>query len=80
MLLPRPSPTQDSERRGRALSAASYLTDAMEGEEQHKQAAAENTFSSILYLLNSLTDATNQQTAFPECLEQNKGLNLFLVV
>ncbi|KAM4534343.1 sodium channel protein type 3 subunit alpha-like isoform 1-T1 [Odontesthes bonariensis] len=30
MLLPRPSPTQDSERRGRALSAASYLTDAME--------------------------------------------------
>ncbi|XP_029985518.1 sodium channel protein type 5 subunit alpha-like, partial [Sphaeramia orbicularis] len=30
MLLPRPSSTQDSERRGRALSAASYLTDAME--------------------------------------------------
>lgn len=33
MLLPRPSSTQGSERRGRALSAASYLTDAMEGEE-----------------------------------------------
>lgn len=32
MLLPRPSSTQGSERRGRALSAASYLTDAMEGE------------------------------------------------
>lgn len=33
MLLPRPSSTQGSERRGRALSAASYLTDAMEGED-----------------------------------------------
>ncbi|KAM7390033.1 hypothetical protein PAMA_008280 [Pampus argenteus] len=38
MLLPRPSSTQDSERRGRALSAASYLTDAMEElEEAHKK-------------------------------------------
>ncbi|KAK2859815.1 hypothetical protein Q5P01_004435 [Channa striata] len=38
MLLPRPSSTQDSERRGRALSAASYLTDAMEElEESHKK-------------------------------------------
>ncbi|XP_044032029.1 sodium channel protein type 4 subunit alpha-like isoform X5 [Siniperca chuatsi] len=38
MLLPRPSSTQGSERRGRALSAASYLTDAMEElEEAHKK-------------------------------------------
>ncbi|XP_055364044.1 sodium channel protein type 4 subunit alpha-like isoform X4 [Betta splendens] len=38
MLLPRPSSTQGSERRGRALSAASYLTDAMEElEESHKK-------------------------------------------
>ncbi|XP_023283950.1 sodium channel protein type 3 subunit alpha-like, partial [Seriola lalandi dorsalis] len=38
MLLPRPSSTQDSERRGRALSAASYLTDAMEElEESNKK-------------------------------------------
>ncbi|XP_034427579.1 sodium channel protein type 4 subunit alpha-like isoform X3 [Hippoglossus hippoglossus] len=40
MLLPRPSSTQGSERRGRgrALSAASYLTDAMEElEEAHKR-------------------------------------------
>ncbi|XP_042337909.1 sodium channel protein type 3 subunit alpha-like, partial [Plectropomus leopardus] len=38
MLLPRPSSTQDSERRGRALSAASYLTDAMEElEEAHRK-------------------------------------------
>ncbi|CAJ1081515.1 sodium channel protein type 4 subunit alpha-like [Xyrichtys novacula] len=38
MLLPRPSSTQESERRGRALSAASYLTDAMEElEEAHKK-------------------------------------------
>lgn len=32
MLLPRPSSVQGSVSRGRALSAASYLTDAMEGE------------------------------------------------
>uniref|UniRef100_A0A8D3AAP1 Sodium channel protein n=1 Tax=Scophthalmus maximus TaxID=52904 RepID=A0A8D3AAP1_SCOMX len=38
MLLPRPSSTHDPERRGRALSAASYLTDAMEElEEAHKR-------------------------------------------
>ncbi|KAE8279560.1 Sodium channel protein type 5 subunit alpha [Larimichthys crocea] len=38
MLLPRPSSAQGSERRGRALSAASYLTDAMEElEESHKK-------------------------------------------
>nr|XP_029135548.1 sodium channel protein type 4 subunit alpha-like [Labrus bergylta] len=38
MLLPRPSSTQESVRRGRALSAASYLTDAMEElEEAHKK-------------------------------------------
>uniref|UniRef100_A0A8C2XR92 Sodium channel protein n=1 Tax=Cyclopterus lumpus TaxID=8103 RepID=A0A8C2XR92_CYCLU len=38
MLLPRPSSTQDSVRRGRTLSAASYLTDAMEElEEAHKK-------------------------------------------
>ncbi|KAM9332676.1 sodium channel protein type 2 subunit alpha-like [Pholidichthys leucotaenia] len=38
MLLPRPSSVQESERRGRALSAASYLTDAMEElEESHKK-------------------------------------------
>ncbi|XP_074549972.1 sodium channel protein type 5 subunit alpha-like [Halichoeres trimaculatus] len=38
MLLPRPSSIQDSERRGRALSAASYLTDALEElEEAHKK-------------------------------------------
>ncbi|MEQ2269509.1 Sodium channel protein type 3 subunit alpha, partial [Xenotaenia resolanae] len=38
MLLPRPSSTQGSERRGRALSAASYLTDVMEElEESHKK-------------------------------------------
>ncbi|KAF7649925.1 hypothetical protein LDENG_00133430, partial [Lucifuga dentata] len=38
MLLPRPSSTQDSERRARTLSAASYLTDAMEElEEAHKK-------------------------------------------
>ncbi|XP_054592138.2 sodium channel, voltage gated, type V-like, alpha b isoform X2 [Nothobranchius furzeri] len=38
MLLPRPSSTQGSERRGRALSATSYLTDAMEElEESHKK-------------------------------------------
>ncbi|KAL4001532.1 FMS-like tyrosine kinase 1 [Sarotherodon galilaeus] len=38
MLLPRPSSTQDSERRGRAMSAASYLTDVMEElEESHKK-------------------------------------------
>ncbi|XP_058472589.1 sodium channel protein type 4 subunit alpha B-like isoform X1 [Solea solea] len=38
MLLPRPLSTQGSERRGRALSAASYLTDAMEElEEAHKR-------------------------------------------
>lgn len=34
MLLPRPSSVQGSVSRGRALSAASYLTDAMEGEKQ----------------------------------------------
>uniref|UniRef100_A0A3Q4MGQ5 Sodium channel protein n=1 Tax=Neolamprologus brichardi TaxID=32507 RepID=A0A3Q4MGQ5_NEOBR len=38
MLLPRPSSMQDSERRGRAMSAASYLTDVMEElEESHKK-------------------------------------------
>uniref|UniRef100_A0A3B3IKS9 Sodium channel protein n=1 Tax=Oryzias latipes TaxID=8090 RepID=A0A3B3IKS9_ORYLA len=40
MLLPRPSSTNGSERRGRAPSATSYLTDAMEGkqlEESHKK-------------------------------------------
>ncbi|XP_014888715.1 sodium channel protein type 4 subunit alpha-like isoform X1 [Poecilia latipinna] len=38
MLLPRPSSTQGSERRGRAMSAASYLTDVMEElEESHKK-------------------------------------------
>ncbi|KAK5878046.1 hypothetical protein CesoFtcFv8_025494 [Champsocephalus esox] len=38
MLLPRPSSTQGSVQRGRALSAASYLTDAMEElEEAHKK-------------------------------------------
>ncbi|XP_041824815.1 sodium channel protein type 4 subunit alpha-like [Melanotaenia boesemani] len=38
ILLPRPSSTQESERRGRTLSAASYLTDAMEElEESHKK-------------------------------------------
>ncbi|XP_029283723.1 LOW QUALITY PROTEIN: sodium channel protein type 5 subunit alpha-like, partial [Cottoperca gobio] len=38
MLLPRPSSTQGSQQRGRALSAASYLTDAMEElEEAHKK-------------------------------------------
>uniref|UniRef100_UPI003AB0C4ED sodium channel protein type 5 subunit alpha-like n=1 Tax=Centroberyx gerrardi TaxID=166262 RepID=UPI003AB0C4ED len=38
MLLPRPSSTQGSVSRGRALSAASYLTDAMEElEESHKK-------------------------------------------
>uniref|UniRef100_A0A672GAT1 Sodium channel protein n=1 Tax=Salarias fasciatus TaxID=181472 RepID=A0A672GAT1_SALFA len=38
MLLPRPSSAQGSERRERALSAASYLTDAMEElEESHKK-------------------------------------------
>ncbi|XP_029384777.1 sodium channel protein type 5 subunit alpha-like isoform X4 [Echeneis naucrates] len=38
MLLPRPSSNQNSEGRGRALSATSYLTDAMEElEESHKK-------------------------------------------
>uniref|UniRef100_A0A667ZUU4 Sodium channel protein n=1 Tax=Myripristis murdjan TaxID=586833 RepID=A0A667ZUU4_9TELE len=38
MLLPRPSSTPGSERRARTLSAASYLTDAMEElEESHKK-------------------------------------------
>ncbi|XP_020568091.1 sodium channel protein type 4 subunit alpha B isoform X2 [Oryzias latipes] len=38
MLLPRPSSTNGSERRGRAPSATSYLTDAMEElEESHKK-------------------------------------------
>lgn len=37
MLLPRPSSVQGSASRGRALSAASCLTDAMEGEKRREK-------------------------------------------
>lgn len=51
MLLPRPASTQGSERRGRALSAASYLTDAMEGEEQRQRSFAGGTVRLIVQIL-----------------------------